>query len=147
GRLIGIDRDPQALEIARERLKSFESKVTLVKSAFSKIDEVARNLALPPADGVLADLGVSTLQLDTPERGFAFRYAGPLDMRMDPDEMVTASEIVNHWPEKELANLIYRFGEERNSRRIARAIVRARPLRDTAHLATVVAGAQNARGR
>ncbi|MBI3404584.1 MAG: 16S rRNA (cytosine(1402)-N(4))-methyltransferase RsmH [Acidobacteria bacterium] len=147
GRLIGIDRDPQALEIARERLKGFEEKVTLVRSEFSKIDEVARNLALPPADGVLADLGVSTLQLDTPERGFAFRYAGPLDMRMDPDEMVTASEIVNYWSEKELADLIYRFGEERNSRRIARAIVRARPVRDTAHLATIVAGAQNARGR
>ncbi len=147
GRLVGIDRDPRALEIARERLRAFGGKVKLVRSNFSMVDEVARSLSLPPADGVLADLGISTLQLDTPGRGFSFRFAGPLDMRMDPDELTTAAEIVNHWPEQDLADLIYRFGEERNSRRIARAILRARPIRDTAHLATVVAGAQKVRGR
>jgi 16S rRNA (cytosine1402-N4)-methyltransferase len=147
GRLIGMDRDAQAIEVARERLKGFEERVTLMQSRFSKIDEVARELKLRPADGILADLGVSSLQLDTPERGFSFRGAGPLDMRMDRGESDTASEIVNYRPEQELADLIYRYGEERHSRRIARAIVRARPIRDTEHLATVVAGAQKVRGR
>jgi 16S rRNA (cytosine1402-N4)-methyltransferase len=102
---------------------------------------------MPPLDGVLADLGVSTLELDTPERGFSFRYAAPLDMRMDPEQALTADEIVNHWPERELADLLYQKAEERDSRRIAKAIVRARPIRDTAHLATSVAGARKARGR
>lgn len=147
GRLLGMDRDAQALDIARERLKGFEERVTLMQSRFSKIDEVARGLKLGPADGILADLGVSSLQLDTPERGFSFRGAGPLDMRMDSGESDTASEIVNYRPEQELADLIYRYGEEGHSRRIARAIVRARPIRDTEHLATVVAGAQKVRGR
>jgi 16S rRNA (cytosine1402-N4)-methyltransferase len=147
GRLLGIDRDPQALEIARERLKEFDRQVTLVQASFSRIDEVARDMQLPPANGVVADLGVSSLQLDSAERGFSFRWAGPLDMRMGPDEPLTAAEIVNHWPEKDLADLLYRNAEERDSRRIARAIVRARPIRDTEHLATVVAGARKARGR
>jgi 16S rRNA (cytosine1402-N4)-methyltransferase len=92
-------------------------------------------------------LGISTLELDSPERGFSFRWAAPLDMRMNPDSPLNAAEIVNHWPEKELADLLYLNAEERNSRRIARAIVRARPIRDTQHLATVVAGVQKVRGR
>jgi len=147
GRLIGMDRDTQALEIAGERLKEFKERVILVKADFSRIDEVARGLGLAPVDGVLADLGVSSLELDTAERGFSFRLAGPLDMRMDLDEAFTAAEIVNEFAERELADLLYRLGEERNSRRIARAVVRARPIRDTAHLATVVAGARTSRGR
>jgi 16S rRNA (cytosine1402-N4)-methyltransferase len=147
GRLIGIDRDPRALDIARERLRAYERQVILVHANFSRIDEIARALKLPPADGVLADLGVSSHQLDSPERGFSFRWAGPLDMRMDPDTLSTAAEIVNYWPEKDLADLLYSYGEERDSRRIARAIVRARPVRDTEHLATVVAGARKKRGR
>ncbi len=147
GRLIGIDRDPRALEIARERLRQYERQVILVHSNFSRIEEISKGLKLPLADGVVADLGISTLQLDSAERGFSFRWAGPLDMRMDPDEMRTASEIVNYWPEQQLADLIYRYGEERASRQIARRIVRARPIRDTEHLATVVAGGRNARGR
>ena len=147
GRLIGIDRDPRALDAARERLRPYERQVILVHSNFARIEEIARGLKLPPVDGVVADLGVSSLQLDSVERGFSFRWAGPLDMRMDPDELSTASEIVNYWPEQELADLIYRYGEERESRRIARCIVRARPIRDTEHLATVVAGARKARGR
>jgi len=147
GRLIGIDRDPRALDVARERLRPYERQVILVHSNFARIDEIARGLKLPPVDGVVADLGVSSMQLDSPERGFSFRWAGPLDMRMDPDELHTAAEIVNYWPEKRLADLIYRYGEERNSRKIARAIVRGRPIRDTEHLATVVAGARKARGR
>jgi 16S rRNA (cytosine1402-N4)-methyltransferase len=147
GRLVGLDRDPKALEIARERLGTHEGKVVLVHADFSTIGEVAGNLKLPPIDGVIADLGISSLELDSPERGFSFRWAAPLDMRMNPDAPLTADEIVNQWPEKELANLLYQNAEERDSRRIARAIVRARPIRDTGHLATVVAGGRKARGR
>jgi len=147
GRLVALDRDPEALEIARERLKEFGEKVILVHREFSEIGEVAEELKLPPLDGVVADLGVSTLELDSPERGFSFRWAGPLNMRMNPHTPLTADEIVNHWPEKELADLLYQKAEERDSRRIARSIVRARPIRDTAHLATVVAGVRKARGR
>ncbi len=147
GRLAVLDRDPQALEIARERLKAYEDKVTLVHTDFSMIGEVAGNLKLPPLDGVVADLGISSLELESAERGFSFRHAGPLDMRMNPEAPLTAAEIVNHWPEKDLADLLYQKAEERNSRRIARAIVRARPIRDTGHLATVVAGGRKARGR
>jgi 16S rRNA (cytosine1402-N4)-methyltransferase len=147
GRLISLDRDAQALELARERLKIFGKRVTLVHAAFSKIAEAARELGIPPVDGVLADLGVSSMQLDQAARGFSFREAGPLDMRMDASEELTAGEIVNRWPEKELADLLYREADEHDSRRIARAIVRARPIRDTAHLATVVAGARKQWGR
>jgi len=147
GKLVALDRDPEALEIARERLKEFGEKVVLVRREFSEIGEVARELKLPPLDGVVADLGISTLELDSPERGFSFRWAAPLNMRMNPDTPLTADEIVNQWPEKELADLLYQKAEERDSRRIARAIMRARPIRDTAHLATVVAGVRKARGR
>ena len=147
GRLISLDRDEQALELARERLKSFGEKVKLVRLPFSRIAEVARELGIPPVDGVLADLGVSSMQLDRPERGFSFREAGPLDMRMDAGDELTAEEIVNRWPERDLADLLYREADEQDSRRIARAIVRARPIRDTAHLATVVAGARKQWGR
>ena len=147
GRLVAIDRDPRALEIARERLKQYEEKVVLVHAEFSTIGDVVAKLNLPPLDGVIADLGVSSLELDTPERGFSFRWAAPLDMRMNPESPLTADEIVNHWPEKQLADLLYHKAEERDSRRIARAIVRARPIRDTEHLATVVAGVRKARGR
>ena len=147
GRLVGLDRDPRALEIARERLGTHERKVILVHADFSNIGDVAANLKLPPIDGVIADLGISSLELDSPERGFSFRWAAPLDMRMNPDAPLTADEIVNQWPEKELADLLYQKTEERDSRRIARAIVRARPIRDTEHLATVVAGGRKARGR
>ena len=150
GRLIGLDRDPQAIEIARKRLEELEPRerqVTLVQADFSRIGEVVAEQNLPHLDGVLADLGVSSLELDSAERGFSFRFAGPLDMRMSPDAALTADEIVNRWPERELADLLYRKAEEHDSRRIARTIVRSRPIRDTAHLATVVAGAQRVRGR
>jgi len=147
GRLVGMDRDPQALEIARERLKEFEGRVILMHTEFSKIHEVVSGLKLAAVDGVIADLGVSSLELDTPERGFSFRWPAALDMRMNPEESLAAAEIVNQWSEKDLANVLYQFGEEHESRKIARAIVRARPIRDTEHLATVVAGARKARGR
>ncbi len=147
GRLVGMDRDARALEIARERLKDYEQRVTLVQADFSRIDEVSQELGLAPLDGVLADLGVSSLQLDTAQRGFSFRLAGPLDMRMDLEAETTAADMVNELAEGELADLLYQLGEERDSRRIARNIVRARPIRSTEHLATVVAGTRTSRGR
>ena len=151
GRLISLDRDAQALQIARERLNEFASKVSFVQTAFSKIAEAVHGLGIATVDGVLADLGVSCMQLDRPERGFSFREAGPLDMRMSggaaEEDTLTAEEIVNRWPEKEVADLLYREAEEHDSRRIARAIMKARPIRDTAHLATVVAGARKQWGR
>src|SRR5271170_5954674 len=151
GRLISLDRDAQALQIAGVRLKESASKVSFVQTAFSQIQEAVQGLGIAKVDGVLADLGVSSMQLDRPERGFSFREAGPLDMRMSSGEAeedsLTAGEIVNRWPEKEVADLLYREAEEHDSRRIARAIVKARPIRDTAHLATVVAGARKQWGR
>ncbi len=142
GRLISLDRDAQALELGRERLKTFGARVTIVQSPFSRIAEAVQELGIPKVDGVLADLGVSSMQLDQAARGFSFREAGPLDMRMSSEDEVTAGDIVNRWAEKEMADLLYREADEHDSRRIARAIVRARPIRDTAHLATVVAGAR-----
>ena len=147
GRLISLDRDAQALQIARERMKEFASKVSFVHTAFSKIAEAVHGLGIAKVDGVLADLGVSSMQLDQAARGFSFREAGPLDMRMNAEDELTADEIVNRWSEKEIADLLYREADEHDSRRIARAIVRARPLRDTAHLATTVAGARKQWGR
>ena len=151
GRLISLDRDAQALQIAQERLKEFGSLVSFVHSPFSKIAEAVHGLGIASVDGVLADLGVSSMQLDRPERGFSFREAGPLDMRMSSGEAeedtLTADEIVNRWSEKEVADLLFQEAEEHDSRRIARGIVKARPIRDTAHLATVVAGVRKQWGR
>jgi 16S rRNA (cytosine1402-N4)-methyltransferase len=151
GRLISLDRDAQALQIAQERMKEFSNRVSYVHAAFSNIAEVVQGLGTAKVDGVLADLGVSSMQLDRPGRGFSFREGGPLDMRMSSGELeqdtLTAEEIVNRWPEKEIADLLYREAEEHDSRRIARSIVKARPIRDTAHLATVVAGVRKQWGR
>src|ERR1700719_1522670 len=147
GRLISLDRDAQALALAAERLKSLAARVTLVPSSFSRIAEVVHELGIPGVDGVLADLGVSSMQLDQAARGFSFREAGPVDMRVDAEDDLTADEIVNRWSEKEVADLLYQGAEEHDSRRIARAIVRARPIRDTAHLATTVAGVRKQWGR
>jgi 16S rRNA (cytosine1402-N4)-methyltransferase len=151
GRLISLDRDAQALQIARQRLQEFVGRVTLVHKPFSKIAEAVHELGIARVDGVLADLGISSMQLDRVERGFSFREAGPLDMRMSSGEAeedtLTADEIVNRWPEKEIADLLYGEAEEHDSRRIARAIVKARPIRDTAHLAKIVAGARKQWGR
>jgi len=151
GRLISLDRDARALQIAQERLKEFANRVSFVHAPFSKIAEAAHGLGIAKVDGVLADLGVSSMQLDRPERGFSFREGGPLDMRMSSGELeedtLTADEIVNQWSEKEVADLLYREAEEHDSRRIARGIVKARPIRDTAHLAKVVAGVRKQWGR
>jgi 16S rRNA (cytosine1402-N4)-methyltransferase len=145
GTLIGFDRDPQAMELAKQRLEALREelgaempRVVLHDVEFSQAGEV---LAGEKVDGLLADFGVSSMQFDEAHRGFSFQAEGNLDMRMNPREGVTAEQVVNQAGEKELADLIYEFGEERRSRRIARAIVRARPVTTTVQLARVVAGA------
>lgn len=145
GHLIGCDKDPAALERARAKLSLPPAgqegewpRFTLRQGSFAAL------LAEQPAgsaDGILADLGLSSLQLQDPARGFSFQAEGPLDMRMDPQEERTADQVVNRFDERTLADVIYEFGEERRSRRIARAIVRARPIQNTAHLARVVSAA------
>jgi 16S rRNA (cytosine1402-N4)-methyltransferase len=138
GRLLGIDRDPAAVQAARERLGSYGERLIVMQGNFAQIDSLQRESGLPPADGMLADLGLSSLQLADPERGFSLNLPGPLDMRMGPEATTTAEGLVNRTPEKELANLIFKLGEERHSRRVARAIVKARPIRTTTELAQVV---------
>ncbi len=148
GRLLGIDQDLQALQIARQALAGFGARATLVHGSFAQMASLAGQHGFYPADGVLLDVGVSSMQLATAERGFSWMSQGPLDMRMDPETMeTTAADLVNTLPEAELADLLYRYGEERLSRRIARAIVRARPLRTTTELADVIARAVGRRGR
>jgi 16S rRNA (cytosine1402-N4)-methyltransferase len=138
GKLLGLDRDTETLERARTALGGFGDRVRLEAGDYREIPE---QLGDQRADGVLLDLGISSAQLDDPERGFSFQADGPLDMRMDRREGETAADVVNHLPEKELADLIYAYGEERKSRRVARAIVRAReraPIRTTGELAEIV---------
>ena len=144
GHLIGLDKDPAALEKAGVRLRTSglgeqadRPRIELRHASFASLAEVQG----PMADGLLADLGVSSLQFADPMRGFSFQAEGPLDMRMDPQSELTAEQVVNQFDERELADLIYEFGEERRSRRIARAIVRSRPIRTTAQLAEIVSAA------
>lgn len=141
GQLFGFDRDQNALEVARRQLTQFGRRVHLFHANFDRLAQVARAQRIPRADGILLDLGVSSMHLDQAERGFSFQADGPLDMRMDPSTGPTAADLVNRLPEDELADLIYRYGEERLSRRIARAIVKARPIQRTLELAQVVARA------
>jgi 16S rRNA (cytosine1402-N4)-methyltransferase len=145
GRLFGFDRDPEALNLAKMRLArvmnemgSEAPQVTLLPEAFSSIGEHVQPGSL---DGLLADFGVSSLQLDEARRGFSFQADGPLDMRMDTRQGPTAEQVVNEADERELADLIYEYGEERRSRRIARAIVRGRPITTTGQLARIVRSA------
>jgi 16S rRNA (cytosine1402-N4)-methyltransferase len=141
GHLIGLDKDPAALEIAREKLAPNQPdwpEVTLLHRSFA---EIAKGEGRATVDGILADIGVSSLQLDNAARGFSFQAEGPLDMRMDPRSERTAEQVVNHLDERQLADVIYEFGEERRSRRIARAICRSRPIQTTAQLADVISAA------
>jgi len=150
GHLIGLDKDPAALQAAGERLKAAPPAarddksdkdwptVTLVHGSFAEIANGQRKATI---DGILADIGVSSLQLEDAARGFSFQAEGPLDMRMNPQAELTAEQVVNQADEVTLANLIYEFGDERRSRRIARAICRSRPIRTTAELAAVVSAA------
>jgi 16S rRNA (cytosine1402-N4)-methyltransferase len=141
GRLIGIDRDAQAIERARERLAEWADRVVLVHDAHERIGDVLVARGVSRVDGVLADLGVSSMQLDQPDRGFSFRQTGPLDMRMDRSRGQTLAEKLATVDERALADLIWQYGEERRSRRVARFIVQARDrggLTDTSALAAVV---------
>ncbi|MFZ0962390.1 MAG: 16S rRNA (cytosine(1402)-N(4))-methyltransferase RsmH [Terriglobia bacterium] len=138
GRLLGLDRDPRALEVARQKLAGFAGKLIMEHGNFAQIDALHAASGLPPVDGVIADLGLSSMQIDDASRGFSFSQAGPLDMRMDPSSKMTAADLVNHADERELADVLFKLGEERHSRRIARAIVKARPYRLTTELAQVV---------
>jgi 16S rRNA (cytosine1402-N4)-methyltransferase len=141
GRLIGIDRDAEVLEIARQRLAPFGSRVDIVHGHAAELRSILDTLEVPQVDGVLLDLGVSSYQLETTERGFSFARKGPLDMRMDRTAEQTAATLVNTLGEAELVNLIMRYGEEHWARRIARAIVRARrraPLQTTEDLALII---------
>jgi 16S rRNA (cytosine1402-N4)-methyltransferase len=144
--LLGLDRDPEAVARAQERLARFSERAILVQGSFRELEAVARKHHFPPADGVLLDLGVSSYQLASPERGFSFFKVGPLDMRFDPSQGPSAAELVNSLPVEELAEILYRFGEERQSRRIARAIVAARPFQTTQQLADVIVAAVGRRG-
>lgn len=147
GRLLGIDADPAALVAAMERLQAAglpPESYTLAHGRFVEMAELAQKQGLAAADGILLDLGVSSYQLDTPARGFSFATDGPLDMRLDPTTGLNAADLVNTLPEQELADIIYRYGEERGSRRVARFIVERRnqgPLVGTAELAALVARA------
>jgi 16S rRNA (cytosine1402-N4)-methyltransferase len=145
GRLIGFDKDTKALELARRRLleppqelRGDWPSVTLVHASYAEVDTRIEQGSL---NGLLADLGVSSMQFADAARGFSFQAEGPLDMRMNSQAELTADQVVNQFDERTLADLIYEFGEERRSRRIARAIVRARPIRTTAHLAQVISAA------
>ena len=141
GLYVGVDRDPEILALAGARLAGLGPLVRLVRGTFDDLEALAKEHAPGGFDGILLDIGVSSLQLDRPERGFSFGADGPLDMRMDPDQLESAEHVVNRTPEEDLANIIYQFGEERLSRRIARAIVEARrraPIRTTGELADLV---------
>jgi 16S rRNA (cytosine1402-N4)-methyltransferase len=139
--LVGIDRDPQAVDAARARLAAHAARIRIVRDDFARLSSVLERLRIPSIRGVLLDLGVSSPQLDEADRGFSFRHDGPLDMRMDPSRRISADDVVNNYSERDLARVIRRYGEERWSARIARAIVNRRPVRSTAALAAVVSDA------
>lgn len=138
GWVIANDRDAESLERARRNTEQWRDRIRYHHGSFSGLGPALRECGVERVDGLLADLGVSRYQLLEPERGFSLMAEGPLDMRMDRSRGRTADELVNFTPEKELADLIYRFGEERRSRRISRAIVRARPIHSTQRLARVI---------
>lgn len=147
-RLIGLDRDPEAVRAAAERLEPFGARARIVRGRFDRLAEVVEAEApSEPVSGVLFDLGVSSWQFDAGERGFSYRFEAPLDMRMDRSEGLTAAEVVNSWPEAELAELFAENGEARFARRIARSLVARRPLATTTELADAVRAALPAAAR
>lgn len=150
GRLIAVDQDPMALETAARRLAPYGARVTLVRGNFRELDRILAAQGLARVDGMLFDLGVSSPQLDRPERGFSYLADAPLDMRMDPDGPLTARQVVNGWPEAELRRIIRDYGEERYAARIAAAIARRRaeaPITGTLELAELVRAAMPAPAR
>ena len=147
GVVIANDRDAASIEMARTNTAEWEDRIRFHQGPFESLPEAAAEAGFRKIDGLLADLGVSRYQLTSPERGFSFMADGPLDMRMDQSTGMTASDLVNYSTEREIADLIYRLGEERRARNVARAIVRARPIRSTLHLADVVLRAVHRTGR
>lgn len=147
GFVIACDRDAESLELARANTREFAERIRFFRGTFSTLEKALAENGVETVDGILADLGVSRYQLAGAERGFSLMADGPLDMRMDRSQGFTAAELVNEMPEKALADLIFELGEERRSRRISRAIVRARPIRTTARLAQVIEGAVPRTGR
>jgi len=138
GKLLGIDADPEAITMSQERLGQYGESVILVNDNFVNLEAISRRYHFHPVDGILFDLGVSSLQLDTAERGFSFQLDAPLNMRFDATQDLTAADIVNTFSEQELAKLIERYGEEHHSRRIARHIVQNRPISTTLELARLI---------
>ena len=150
GRVIGIDQDPNALEAAKNRLAAYKNSYSLVQSNFFRLKEIAAELALDGADGILFDLGVSSHQLDEGERGFSYMQDAPLDMRMNPDDVLTAEKLVNELDEEELNRIITQYGEERWARRIAKFIVEGRqkkPIHSTGELVEIIKKAIPAEAR
>ena len=146
-RLLGIDPDGEALATARRRLKQHGDSVTLTEGNYADLQQLAHRLDSMPADGVLFDLGVSSLQLEQADRGFSFSREARLDMRFDRTQQLTAYEVVNEYTERQLADIIFRFGEEPRARRLARAVLGARPIQTTTELAGVIARAAGRRVR
>jgi 16S rRNA (cytosine1402-N4)-methyltransferase len=138
GQLLGLDLDPQAIALANQRLAEYSGRCLLVQASYTTLLQQMRQAGWDSVQGIVFDLGVSSMQLDTPERGFSFLKDGPLDMRFGPSQAISAADLVNSWPEQELAGLIWEFGEDRNSRRIARAIVQGRPFATTLQLAKAI---------
>jgi 16S rRNA (cytosine1402-N4)-methyltransferase len=147
GRLLGIDRDPDALAVARERLSPFGDDAVLVEGNYRDMVDICESRGFAPVDGILLDLGISSFQLEHARRGFSFSREGPLDMRFGPADTLTADDIVNRYREEELADVLWRFGEEHRSRRIARWIVEQRPILTTTQLARAVEQAVGKRGQ
>ena len=138
GKVVGLDRDPHALEIAKQNLAEFGERVIYINDSYRNFQSHLNNLNWQCVDGILLDLGISSMQLDKPERGFSFREDGPLDMRFDPDQPLTAADLVNEWTREELAEILFTYGEEKLARKIADAIIANRPLVGTKDLAEIV---------
>src|SRR5919108_5201001 len=146
GQLLGLDVDPQALALARKTLAPYEERVHLAQASYTSLSTQLAQLGWDAVDGIVLDLGASSMQFDTPERGFSFLQDAPLDMRFGPHIQQTAADIVNSTSERELADLIYQYGEERDSRKIARAIVKARPIHTTRELVAAIESVSPRRG-
>lgn len=147
GELLGLDVDPEALKIARKNLAEFGKRSTLIQASYTTLKDQLAKLGWPTIDGMVLDLGASSMQFDTPGRGFSFQTTGELDMRFDPTNALTAAHLVNELPESELADLIFRYGEEPRSRQIAKAIIAARPIANTTQLAQVIASSNPVRDK
>jgi 16S rRNA (cytosine1402-N4)-methyltransferase len=137
GRLLGLDLDPQALALARETLAPYGKRVELAQASYVSLPEAMRKIGWELVDGILLDLGVSSMQLDTPERGFSIQHEAPLDMRFDPGLGLTAAQLINSMPEADLAELLFKYGEEPRAKSMAKMIVQSRPIETTTQLAEI----------